>query len=335
MKLTFHIGAGKTGSSAIQRALAFSKQHLADRGIHIAPVDLEPGGNVGGQQVFALQKIRDMDLDQARPMFARKLAALVADIESRGGKQLVFSGENLSNPFPWADVIAESTVDHEVEVILYIRRQDSYLLSAWQQWTLKQGIPLGKWLIGVVGITGDWRLPIEEWEKIASDGHMIVRLYERNRLVGGDVAQDFFAACGLPTDQLNQSIVVNHSYGIAAEELALSSSNVFKDAHDSGFFEFLDRYCQDAHLRQPGESRLSFDERQAILGRYRESNQWIRDRYFSGPGHEDLPATLFAPPRPDEGRMPGANEIADQKLAILTELLYGMYKESQSGDDQR
>ncbi|MDH3294341.1 MAG: hypothetical protein OER95_08485 [Acidimicrobiia bacterium] len=327
MKLTFHIGAGKTGSSAVQRALAVAKHDLADQGILVAPANLEVGGNVGGQQVFAFQTIKQLEFSQSRQTFAARMQALIVDAGSRGGQHLIFSAENLSNPHPWSEVIGDSLAGHDVEVVVYIRRQDNYLLSAWQQWTLKRGIPFDSWLVEVVGIDGDWRIPIEEWEKVATGGRLTVRLYEPEHLVGGDVAQDFFSVCDLPTAPLGEPTVVNRSYGMAAEELAMASGNLFSDPHDSGFFDFLDRYCHGAHLRQANESRLTVAERQAILGRYRDSNNWIRERYFSGPEHKHIPPTLFTPPRAGDGRPPANDDLQRGQLAIVTELLYGLYRE--------
>ena len=332
MKLTFHIGAGKAGSSAVQRGLAVSKRVLADHGILVAPVDLEPGGNVGGQQVFAFQAIKQLEPLESRQTFRHKLHALIADAETRGAKQLIFSAENLSNPHPWSEIVGHSLADHEVEVVIYIRRQDNFLISAWQQWTLKRGIPFDSWLLEVVGIEGDWRLPIEEWTKIASDGRMIVRLYERDRLEGGDVTRDFFTVCDLPTTSLSEPAVVNRSYGIAAEELAMSSGNLFTDPHDSGFFDFLDRYCSGAHLKRKHESRLTVAQRQAVVARYQQSNAWIRSNFFSGPEHADVPDTLFTPPRQTDGRPPSQADVEQNMLAILTEAVYGMHREREQAD---
>lgn len=318
MRIVFHIGAGKSGSSAIQGTLARNRQLLAEAGVFVPPTDLSPTGPTSGNQVFAFEQIKGPDPTKAAQRFRELMQALISHAEQHTMHTIIFSAENLSNPYEWGPVLSPALQDHSVETVFYVRRQDQYLLSAWQQWGAKIGIGFDEWLLRHLGTDGDWSIPIRQWREVTKDEN--VRVFDRDHLVDGDVVADFFATIGHADLDVNFAGEVNTSFGIAAEELMLDAKGVFEGPHDNRFARFLQRVGQGGEKKQPGESRLTTLERQLIVKHYAASNTWVRNNCF--PADSALPLQLF-PLQPESGTMPSEEELLSQKLGLIVEMIFG------------
>ena len=75
--------------------------------------------------------------------------------------------------------------------MLYVRRQDEFLLSSWQEWYCKESSDFWAWLTRNVGMEGDWKQPLLEWEKVAPRSKTRVKVYDRQGLINGNVVDDF------------------------------------------------------------------------------------------------------------------------------------------------
>ena len=76
-------------------------------------------------------------------------------------KQIVLSAENLSNPMGWHNLFVPVSEKYELEVVLYVRRQDDFLLSACTALVLQASLTTsGGWLTRCVGVMGNWRLSL-------------------------------------------------------------------------------------------------------------------------------------------------------------------------------
>src|SRR5437870_3707628 len=77
--LILHIGANKTGSSAIQHFLRLNAALLKSAGIAVAPGDLTPEGSVTGQHVPAIEALRK-DLETGKTEMSARLRALTQEL---------------------------------------------------------------------------------------------------------------------------------------------------------------------------------------------------------------------------------------------------------------
>jgi hypothetical protein len=320
-KLTIHIGANKTGSSAIQVFLKRNRDWLRERGIVVPDIQMRDRRQIAGHHVWYFAQTGPDPMARAAELSA-SVERLFATADVR---QVVISAENLSNretqAFRWfRDVVSRN----ETEVVVYLRRQDDFLLSSWQQWYAKVRPDFWSWLTSCVGLMGDWRVALERWESIVAPEQIRVRLYERDRLMEGDVVADFAQFLdvdeAIPAEPRDQP--VNPSFNEAIVSL-VPGSGLFKDVHDNEFYGFLEKTLGAAAHKRPNESAITYEQRLAILRRYDESNRWVRERYFAD---ADVPPALFRMPLRHEHRVPTEQELVREQIQMLFRLVFELKK---------
>jgi hypothetical protein len=317
-RLTVHIGAIKTGSTSIQVFLKENATALAQNGVVVPDPYLARIEPVTGNQVEYF--------DRPEPNGDRQeeVTELVnALFDSKGVRQVLISAENLSegdNSSTAAHWFADVVDMYDTEVIVYLRRQDDVLLSAWQQWGVKIETDLWAWLVARVGTFADWRLMLQRWEGVVGRDRIRVRLYERDRLCRGDVVSDFEEYLGTTELALarNNGYRFNPSFGEAVIDL-VRGGGFFRDLHDPEFYDFLTETLGYAYSRRGRESALTYEQRASIVDRYADANAWVRDAYFSG---IDVPETLFQMPQPGDFVVPDADELQREQLQMVARLVF-------------
>jgi hypothetical protein len=319
--LTIHIGAGKTGTTAIQSFLSRNRNWLRKQGVVVPDVAMRDGPEVDGCHTSYFER-PGADRTQSAAEFAKNVETLFA---KSGVRQVVISAENLSNPdagaLTWLDDVVSR---YETEVIIYLRRQDDYLLSSWQQWFAKVEPDFSTLLNSYVGVLGDWRAVLEQWERIVGRERIRVRLYERDRLLDGDVVADFaqFLRVDEAIPDHAAEKTANPSFNEAIVSL-IPGSGLFKDAHDHAFYDFLDEMLGAAAHKRPNESALTYEERMQILKRYESANYWVRQRYFAD---TDVPPWLFKLPTQHEYRVPSERELVREQMQMLFRLVFELHE---------
>ena len=104
-----------------------------------------------------------------------------------------------------------ATLFDEISILLYIRRQDEFLLSSWQQWRHKKGQSL-KWVIdnALKSHVPDYLGTAKFFEKVYGKKSLSVIPFHRKAFKDGNLISDFnFRA------QLNISSSVDHYENIS------------------------------------------------------------------------------------------------------------------------
>jgi hypothetical protein len=128
-KLIVHIGANKTGSSAIQRFLSANNLALRAEGIIIPDNEFRIVDKIQGFHVFGFQKLLKSPLEGRKQL---EDAIDAVDVAYPRATAILLSAENLAAN-PAAPSLFENLVKrYDTKVIIYIRRQDEYILSSWQ-----------------------------------------------------------------------------------------------------------------------------------------------------------------------------------------------------------
>lgn len=314
MRLVVHIGCAKGGSSAIQRLLRTNSETLNELGYFVPSIDFSTDEAVGGQQIAFFERLRTGD--ELPSDFLKRVRA----IADSGAHTLLISAENLCNPVDHADQFKPLVAEYETEVLMYVRRQDEYLESAWQQWNLKSGQSRSTWLIRSIGREANWYQYLAQWRNVVGVEGITVRRYGRQYLVNGDTVDDYCDAVGIPIDELKKPRgPANLSLSSAISGEAEGRPELFEGPHDNEYYNFVQRFGGDAVMKSnEGTGLFSHEERIAILERYARPNQALRSAHMP-----DLDDPLFEPPEPPTKAPPAKPDTA--KLVELQ--LFNMYRE--------
>jgi len=320
-RLILHIGANKTGSSAVQSFLRLNVKSLRSLGYRVPDSELGLSDKVTGEHVFATQTLFNR---ADRAGLANKIALLMQAAEPT----LIISAENLSNDsnFQFFDQALDGL---GCKVILYIRRQDELLTSSWQQWNSKREVDFNAWLILALQRLGHWQRCIEGWESVVGAGNVTVRPFQRSDLVNADVIDDFVSLLGLSNplpDFIKPPSLVNPSYSDVITSLASGSKFLFDSAHDSKFYDMVANLTGEAFVAQQKVSLLSRAQREKIIEYYRPQNEAICRQYFPGRPR------LFEEVDHSKYEYLTSEEMTKRQLEFLASLIFGLYKKTQRKD---
>lgn len=319
MRIVLHIGAEKTGTTAIQGFCAANAAALAKRGV------LYPDG-FGYRKHTALTAVAsgaaDLRLRAGADPHAADPDRFAADIATRlratvaaaRPEHLLLSSEHMSarlgSPGPIAALRALLLeISRDIHVVVYLRRQDSLLLSLYST-SVKAGrtgslaqVADGAWWL-------DFDRLLSLWEAAFGRDRVAVGRYPP----AGPLVPDFFALAGLPDPpeadlEPPRNVALDHT-----NARLLSALNARVPAMRDGALN-----PERVGIRQFFEDRsdgpplaMTIEERRAFLDRFAASNARVRDRYFPGE------ATLF--PAPESGNSPQADPGYDDAIDLAADI---------------
>lgn len=318
-RVILHIGGAKCGSSAIQAYLARNAERLAERGVGVPGVRLDFLSPVTGEQIWFFE---DAILAGDLSVVGEKVQRLLAEATERGLSDLVISAENLCNHPVLAPEFASVLAQVDVKVVLFVRRQDDFLISSWQQWNLKRYETLDAFLDQRVGKDARWLTMIDPWAKAFGDDRIVVRPFVRHLLRNRDVIADFFGVIGVSQAGLTPlSKNANPSFDEALARLAHRVRDVFDSPHDNRFYDVMARLLGPSALKRgSASSLLDLAVRRDIVRLYSEENSALRTRFLPDVG----PPSLFEPPCPEDVIERSDAEKLSEDIAMLTRAVYAL-----------
>jgi hypothetical protein len=217
--LFLHIGITKTGTTSIQRALANRRKELLKAGI-CYPVSL--GGvthnalflaaqahgvsdfQIGGAEYNGLP--REVKLRQAVLNFDTEMRELPAAVTS-----VILSGEHCSSHLRSLEDLAQlkallAQYFDTIQVIVYLRRQDLHATSNYTQ-MVRRGIadaPKLDRLLPQQEFVYEYNELLDKWAATFGQDAMKPRIFQPDRMPGGDAIDDFIAICGIDTKLIGE-----------------------------------------------------------------------------------------------------------------------------------
>ncbi len=306
MRIVLHIGAWKTGSSAIQQFMVNSAEKLRAQGV-VMP---SSAVNARGRSEI-LRQLSGSD-EQATPLLAE-----IESLRLGGATTLVLSNEHY---WPLAENQIQNigarltAITEEVEVLIYLRPQEDMWRSLHSQQAKKFYVKSGAALWG----TADYLAPVfaeralhyhqtlQLFANVFGADAVSARLYDRNSFVGGDVVADFVSWLGLdPDDFEREQRDINRSVGWKGVAFAIwladtihAEMKTLNPDKETGvvYIRTVKRTAEqfdDSDWIGKAADPLTTSDKRSIREVYESDNQRLFATYFGG-------AQVFPPP--GEGR---------------------------------
>lgn len=281
--LFIHIGAHKTGTSALQSFLARNFEGLRQRGLlypdshtsSLASVGRTTSGN-GSALILQMR-----DEKHAKGTAFRK--QLEHHLKHSSDCRILLSSEMFwGNDFHLLPLVAELArrTGRDAVIIIYLRPQSEAILSAWAEWVKRHGF---------TGTPTDyfksWKshfeyLPkLDQLENWFGRDQLVVRPYAREAFKNGDLISDFLEIFGLDhfRDEGEPPLAVNIS--LSEPEIALFRSLNRLGVGTRALANLFDQ------VPAPAAGRTNLPDEtlaKAISASYADSNAEISERYFRG-----------------------------------------------------
>jgi hypothetical protein len=203
-RLIFHIGAHKTGTTAIQASLGEAAGRLLREQSVLYP---RAGRGSGAERWGHAQLARELLHTEAPIEELASHRDLLDEVASTRPAVTVLSSEDLSaspnhRPIRWASLLSEELASEDVRVVAYVRPQWEYIEASYAQrvrtgetwepfeeyldWVLTGG---ARWRFDYVERFGPWRAAFGE--------RLEVRPYAISGVDDFDAVKDFWSAVGL------------------------------------------------------------------------------------------------------------------------------------------
>ena len=277
--LYIHIGTGKTGSTAIQSFMAKNRNVLSDKYGLLYP-----------ETALYLNKHRAIDLNARRnDLDARDKIKLLIDslnneIMETPCPIIVISDEDFPGLSKDEVTFYRDNIHKDIDVkfIVYLRRQDEFLES-WFNQIVKTGsynsdIKNLKETLVEKGVF-DYMSLIEMWESVLGKDSAVVRVYEKDSFFGGNIFSDFMNVFDIDYDGLEVP-EKDPNPSLTRDKILLLrkfSNNGLRDLIDNNFIEHLIKLNPEL-----GDEKLvlSPSERKKFLSSYSGVNSRVALKYL-------------------------------------------------------
>lgn len=310
-KAILHIGTEKTGTTSIQTFLFQNRFKLLVAG-RLFPAS---AGYTSNRRLVVFGKrapeadLAPHSLDVADPValgewkeqFVHEHCAEVMAFHARHPQDstVIYSSEHLQSRLTSIDEIKRVArllrpLYDKVSVVVYLRRQDKYALSAYSTSVRGGNQRLFSFEdIHSAGPYYNYRKLIENWTEVFGEDSLTVRVFERQRMVGGDVVADFCQLSGIDAEELGLEWPDAENEALSFTALSLLRAFNALDSADprlqgiprrklrSFLLDKVQTIRDDyGHVLPTRESAMAFHEK------FADDNQWIAERWLGAEGFE-------------------------------------------------
>ncbi len=291
--LYVHIGTTKTGTTAIQ-SFCIDNQEVLNRQGYCYPLfpyrykDVSERRNAH----FLVADAQDVSgghfregMDQIRGLFEEYPNVILSD-------EGIWSATYEQRISMWRALKAEAKeAGFRVKVIVYLRRQDMYLISGWNQ-MVKSGIgngaakPWNDYVNDLLSINKmKYATHLKKIAAFWGAKNITVRRFEPKYFCGGSIYSDFLKTVGLElTDEYHiEQSVHNVRLGGNTHEIqrVLNGMPEMNPAYHSFFRQALLSYADLSGAEYPCEM-FSKEEAEAFMQQYEDENRQVSEMYFDG-----------------------------------------------------
>lgn len=344
--LYLHIGTPKTATSSIQRFLQINRKTLKTYGFCFPKLPYRfPYASSGRNGHFMVESLyledgtRDREGEEA---LLREGLDKVAEY-FREYDNVILSEENLWREsgyshkavFPYLKQEAERR-GYRIKIIVYLRRQDQFLVSNWNQRVKQGGRSL--WARSLdsyrKSIQKNFRLvlnyasKLDQLAEMFGKENLVVRRFDADRWVNHSIIHDFMDCLGLelteeftfPSREVNPGLSCNN----VEIKRIINKESSFTIEEISYLGSFLRNLSVESSERYPC-SMLSREEAQKLMDRYAAGNARIAEEYIG----DGLP--LFSDEIPDLPKWEKDNPyMTDDLVRFFSAVAIDLRRENES-----
>jgi hypothetical protein len=323
----FHIGAPKTGTTAIESFFTLNRNLLTKLGY------LYPGTELDHHQIA--QEMYDAIRSQSSINSNSNCIKVLQEIQNTDAHTIIISSDwfySMGGALQLQQTIEQTLADSiAVKIIFYGRRQDYAYQSAYQQRlkpstrkpekvSISESLQDKKYLREF-----DYFYKLDEWKKAFGKDAIIVRVYEKNQFYNNDLIQDFLHIIGLE---------LTDNFQLPTEE----QSNISMGPDSMEFMRLINLNTENKNLQKywlksimdidrknerTPFNLLSPHERLEIIQSFNESNQRVAREYL---GREEGKLFYEALPDPDEPWEPYEGLTVEKVVPIFAQIIYNMHQ---------
>jgi hypothetical protein len=338
--LYIHIGAHKTGTSAIQRFLSTNREILKGNGY------LYPGHDIAHHDMA--EEFRTLSLPQIINNPKRATHTYFDEIDNSNLNKFIVSSEVFERSGHFVDHLKNFLMNkYQVKIIFYIRRQDDKIESIYNASVknpqARSDIPFSEFISNQSEISQhgrfclsrcckkfgelDYYSVLHPWSQAFGKENIIVRCYEKEQLPK-DIFHDFLGTVGLNLDTRYRipEEKVNMSLNWDLIDIIRICNTRFRD--DLRFHQFLVNSLAEINrdYKEEKQRLLPPRQRRDIITQYEESNAKVAREYL---GRTDG-RLFYAPlPDPDEPWTPYEGLTVEKIVPVLTQMMFNLEKKHQ------
>lgn len=300
--LYVHIGTPKTGTTSIQIFCNKNKEVLAKKGFCFPDFPYRYTGKRKERNgAFLTSVYRDENDNRVEEEEQRRLAEGLDRVSAlfREYDHVVLTDEGIWTAVQarreslWAELKEAARRDgYRVKVIVYLRRQDDFAISSWNQ-RIKTKVDNQKnithtWEEFVEGrnryVNLDYWQTLECAAAVLGKENIIVRRYERSSLKDGLAQVDFLDALGLElTDEYEMDVaILNEKLSLNGCEMkrVINEMTQFINMSESRFFEKVLLNIAEASNEEYPCVLWSAKDAKSFVNSYEEDNRKIVDTFI-------------------------------------------------------
>lgn len=286
-KLFLHIGSHKTGTTSIQLACIKNIKILQDQGYDYFSKDRKgryiKGGNASKWVSRSNDEFRESATEADFFVRPKDMDNLVNQLSESAFDKLIMSAEDFSFLLDEDNILQlkeQLCRKFDVTIICYIRRQDKLAISHFQQVSKRKRSPSRFFYNGGTSALPtelercdkylDFNHKLSKWIDAFGRDNVIVKIFEKNKLINGDAVNDFMSLVGVD-DKNIESIKVNESNGFERIKIGhlMNRSNI-----NSAFAKLIKSGIDNNNPILPTR-----EEAKEFYQRYQESNVAFNKRF--------------------------------------------------------
>lgn len=330
MKLIFHPGHSKCGSSVIQKSIYSNREALFQQGVGIPNTRFEILRDLRSARKFntsLLDYFSELKRSKNLESFKADLKGLLRNANELSIHTIIISSENLTSHVQKANELENEIYQilkeqfEEVTTVYYIRKQDDFLLSAWQQWDHKAGQSLEGFINHSLRThSPDFLARIGLFDSIFGSGHLRVGLINKQLLKDRDLVTDFYFKANLELKSIEvDDEVVNPSLNPFLCDILSRAPSLYQSHSDNSIKQALNSLVKSKDLLyKRNKHAISDQRRNEILAHFEQDNRALHERFFSQVPFDDIfQHSNEEPPSTDQSEI---EQLKDQ-LALQLEMI--------------